>query len=88
MTYMKPAKEVGIFIGVFEIMVTGAQDYGPDEVGIIDVTFIRRNECFTNMERWGNGGRIDLDQLGWSVHRYQMSDQVSDRLGSDKTIMS
>jgi hypothetical protein len=87
-TYMKPAKEVGIFIGVFERMVTGAQDYGPDEVGIIDVTFIRRNECFTNMERWGNGGRIDLDQLGWSVHRYQMSDQVSDRLGSDKTIMS
>jgi hypothetical protein len=69
-------------------MVMGAQDYGLDKVGIIDITFIRRIECFMNMERWRNGGRIDLDQLGRSVHRYQMGDQVSDRLGSDKTIMS
>jgi hypothetical protein len=69
-------------------MMMGAQDYGLNEVGIIYVTFVRWIECFMNMERWRDCERIDLEQLGWSIHRYQMGDQVLDRLGSDKTTMS
>ena len=67
-------------------MMMGAQDYGPDEVSIIYVTFVRWMECFTNMEHWRNGGRIDLDQSGWSIGRHQMGDQRLDKLGSDRTM--